>query len=440
MNKTKHITMRTQSFKKIVIVLILIGFSCQKTFSQSIKTEMGLYEKLKSLPGVYVKKIETLKGFNESYELAIVQPIDHKNPSGPKFTQKVFLSHIDFNKPVVFETHGYDVPWHKNRELSSLLNANQIIVEHRYYGGSKPNPLEWKHLTTWQAAADHHRIIELIKTIYKGKWISTGKSKGGMAALFLEYYYPDDIEATIAFVAPIILGLEDHRFQYFINQIGNNSQRQKINKFQINCLENRESILVHLKNYLVDQRIKYSISLDSILEWSVLEFPYVFWFGNNNVNVIPDSNSSSQTIFNYLNKISPISSFGEKWIQYNYPLVFQELTEIGYYSYDLNHLDGLLTKVEKPDISIFLPPNVKIPAFDPEVMRDIHGFLQTKANNIIYLYGEFDMYTAGSVNPETTTNSLQIIIKGFGHKFKLSDIDKNNKNKIINTLKEWIHE
>lgn len=135
------------------------------------------------------------------------------------------------------------MPWHRKIELSKMLNANQIIVEHRYFGQSKPKPLEWKYLTTWQAASDHHRIVELIKIIYKGKWISTGKSKGGMAALFLQVYYPNDVDASIVFVAPIILGLADQRFPEHINNLGDPQTQKKIHDFQILCLKREASLL-----------------------------------------------------------------------------------------------------------------------------------------------------------------------------------------------------
>jgi hypothetical protein len=80
-------------------------------FFYSTEAHASIYSDLHKLPGVYVKKIETLNGFEESYELAVVQPIDHNNPAGAKFTQRVFLSHINPANPVVFETNGYGVPW-----------------------------------------------------------------------------------------------------------------------------------------------------------------------------------------------------------------------------------------------------------------------------------------------------------------------------------------
>ena len=175
--------------KSTILLTSLIALTSWTTFSQeNPEKKSSHYLVIKAIPGVMCKQIETLSGFAESYELAIVQPIDHRQPDGHKFTQRVFLSIKEPNAPVVFETAGYEVPWHKRKELSDILSGNQIIVEHRFYGASSPKPKAWEFLNSWQAASDHHRIIELLKPLFPGKWISTGKSKGGMASLFLEYY------------------------------------------------------------------------------------------------------------------------------------------------------------------------------------------------------------------------------------------------------------
>lgn len=65
---------------------------------------------------------------------------------------------------MVIELDGYAVN-NRTAELSKILNCNQIMVEHRYFGESVPAPFDWKYLTIKQAADDHHRIIEMFKII-----------------------------------------------------------------------------------------------------------------------------------------------------------------------------------------------------------------------------------------------------------------------------------
>jgi hypothetical protein len=287
---------------------------------------------------------------------------------------------------------------------------------------------------------DHHRIIELLRRIYPGKWISTGKSKGGMAALFLEHYYPDDIDATVAFVAPIFDGIKDKRFIPYLNQISGEKERKRIKEFQIDCLERRDSMKSYIQRYLENNRLKYSMSLDSILEWSVIEFPYSFWSGNSDPEKIPDLSSATLKIFNYLNSISIISNFGDSYIKSNYPLLWQVTTEFGYYAYDIKHLDSLLKVITEPDNICFAPASVIAPNFSPEEMQKVLYDLKFSCSNIIYLYGENDIWTAASVNPELTTNSIQIVVKGYAHDFNIVDLAPDDSELVMSTLKSWIQE
>ena len=68
---------------------------------------------------------------------------------------------------------------------------------------ARPGPTDWQYLNVEQAAEDHHLIVSHFKKIYPGEWISYGVSKNGMTALFHKRFYPEDVQATIAMVAPV---------------------------------------------------------------------------------------------------------------------------------------------------------------------------------------------------------------------------------------------
>lgn len=83
--------------------------------------------------------------------------LDHSHPSKGFFQQKVFLLHKGFDRLTVMNTAGYG----RNRpfplELTILLDANQIDVEHRFFGDSKPDSLVYDYLNFEQVTADLHR-------------------------------------------------------------------------------------------------------------------------------------------------------------------------------------------------------------------------------------------------------------------------------------------
>ncbi|PKP16089.1 MAG: aminopeptidase, partial [Bacteroidetes bacterium HGW-Bacteroidetes-22] len=211
-----------------------------------------LQEQLNALPGVKVETKAAAPGFTESYILTITQPLDHRHPEKGTFTQRAFLSHRGFSKPMVMTTEGYSADYANNaffeEELANILQSNQLVVEHRYFSGSKPEGQPWDYLTVENAAADHHHVIELLKTIYKGKWITTGISKGGQTAVYHRTFYPNDADATVAYVAPYNIAQEDPREIWFLKQVGDSITRSKITTFQRNILKQRSAVLDLLKN------------------------------------------------------------------------------------------------------------------------------------------------------------------------------------------------
>lgn len=196
-----------------------------------------LKEKLQSLSGV--SAIETLKTelYPEKYLVRVTQEVDPLGKQAGTFKQRVVLCHIGFDRPTVLVTEGYGGAYALREtyqeELSKLLNANVIFVEYRYFLESKPDPLNWDYLTAENSAYDLHRITELFKQIYTGKWISTGISKGGQTTTLYRAYFPDDVDFSVPYVAPLNRGVEDGRHEIFLEKVGTKAERKKIRDFQL---------------------------------------------------------------------------------------------------------------------------------------------------------------------------------------------------------------
>ena len=93
--------------------------------------------------------------------------------------------HPDSATVVVTEGYGAQyafVPSYRD-EISTIFNTNNIVVEHRYflestpYPGEAPEDVNWDYMNAPNAAADMHEVVTALKTIFDGKWISTGISK-----------------------------------------------------------------------------------------------------------------------------------------------------------------------------------------------------------------------------------------------------------------------
>ena len=145
------------SFFKVAILIICFLthglFASQKITGDAI----DIVTQIQNLTDVHLNKID--------FEVEFTQPIDHKHPDAGKFTQRIFLTHRDYSKPVVLWLEGYESGGSKTQEITKILDANQIVVEHRYYGESLPDSIDWQYLTIEQSAADHHRVVEAFKKI-----------------------------------------------------------------------------------------------------------------------------------------------------------------------------------------------------------------------------------------------------------------------------------
>lgn len=420
------------------IAILSLFLACEKKSPNPTNPTENLTfdEKLFSLPDLTITEITPQNGYPRQFEIYISQPLDHDNPDGLRFNQQIFLSHRDESAPVVFMPSGYSTRATTVAELSGLLNANQIYAAHRFMGNSRPDVMEWNYLTVEQAASDFHHIVELFKNIYKGKWVSYGASKNGCTALFHRRFYPDDVNATLAQVAPISFAVEDPRYDVFLENVGDQTIRDKIKRFQIELLENRDEILPLIRNYMDNSNLTYSIPEGVILEFETLEYAFSFWqYGVNDITAVPDTGQTAQQLYNIIEGWGYLPYYSDEYIEYLEPFYYQMYTELGYYRLVDDHLSHLMVDLLDPSYSYFAPTGVPL-IFNPITMQDINTWLQTEGSNIIYIYGEIDPWTAGAVELTGQTNAVKIIQPGANHSILLENIDQ--KGLIYSNLEEWL--
>lgn len=415
----------------LIFAILILGFTGQCLNRQ--KTD--LYERLNSIPNAEIKEIKPDSIFSEAYEIKLQQSLDHNNPEGEKFKQRLFLSHIGYDRPVVFITEGYSLRRNYLLELSSIMRANQIRVEHRYFGESRPDSIKWEYLNIKQAAADHHRIVEIFKKIYKGKWISTGWSKGGQTAIFHRRFYPDDVEVTLPYDAPLNFSQEDARIDQFFDKVRTENCREKLIAFQRMILEHKKEILPLFRWYAKGKEYTYSIGEEKAFEYIVLEYPFSFWqYHKIDCDLIPEDGATVDEILEHLNKVVSFSSYSDHAL--NSASMYQFSTELGYYGYVQKNVKDLLSS-DNYSNTIFAPQDVDL-TFKPERMQDINKWLQENGNNFIYIYGELDPWSASQVEVSEKTNALKMILKGGNHYTFINSFPDGEKEIVLSTLEKWL--
>ncbi|MFC6635635.1 S28 family serine protease [Microbulbifer taiwanensis] len=406
----------------------------RQTASQS------LYQRLNQLPGVEVARVKSLDGFTQGYQLWVEQPLDHQNPAAGSFRQKVYLSHLDSAQPVILETEGYWVRDFPQKELADILRANLLAVEYRFYGDSlNEGEIPWQYLTVEQAAADHHRIVELFKPIYSGPWVSSGFSKGGESALIHRRYYPHDVQATVVYDAPLILGTEDTRVDSFIrDRIDSSGQcGRELVRFQRELLERRAELIPELQARASANELTFSIGESKVLEYAALEYTFSFWQRGQTCDEIPPKGAAPEQMLDHIEEGGGYWVYSDQGIEALEPSMYQHHTQLGYYGFMTQDLVDLLQVAPEPSNLEFAPKEVAI-EFDAKFTPNLIEWLQHNGHNTLYLYGERDPWYAGAVDHGKITNAFTLVQKDGHHLSRIRQLSEEQRERAYDALSRWL--
>jgi len=391
-----------------------------------------------------VKVIRTLQNestFESIMEVMIEQPLDHRNPDGESFLQRVYISHVAPGQPVVLITEGYDAKYYYTSEITAQLRCNQVMVEHRYFGQSKPDSINWDYLDTWQAASDHHRIVSMFKELYTAQWISTGISKGGQTVMYHSFYYPDDVDVRVPYVAPLNFGLEDRRIYTFLDQVGSQKERRKVKKFQKLALKKQEDYLDAFLTLSEDKGYTYDLvgGIEKAYEYCVLEYSFAYWqWGYVPSKKIPGKAAGAEKVIEHMNRVAGFDYFSDQFIVEYRPFFYQALTEMGYYGYDLDAFGKFLNHVDNPIFTFTMPESVEL-SFNDELSVDIQQYIDEEAENYIFIYGEYDTWSATAVTSIGDNKSKIFFKEGGSHRTRINNMPEEQKEEVYSTLESFLH-
>jgi len=396
-----------------------------------------LLDRLNALPGVTAREIAPSNGYPREFQLDITQPVDHDNPNGPTFTQRAYLAHAGESLPMVFAPSGYGSGPQAGNEMAWILQANNLSVVHRYFPDARPASLDWQYLDVRQAAADHHRIVSLLKGIYTGAWVSTGASKGGETVLFHRRFYPDDVDATVAYVAPLLYSTSDERFPPWLASRGSAADRAAILDFQRRLLERKAELLDDLQSWFDTRNYAFSLPLAPELESAVASYDFNFWQRHvYTAAQIPGPSATDAQLIGHLADVVRLEFDADVWRDYFSAYVYQALTEIGLPAVDLTPLEDLLSQDSiDTHVAYGFPPALPF-VYRPETIPDVVQWIRTQGDRIILIYGGDDPWTAGAVGLTGQADALEIIQPGADHGVQITSLDQ--RDAVLGKLSVWL--
>ncbi|MBN1208799.1 MAG: hypothetical protein JXB05_28320 [Myxococcaceae bacterium] len=395
---------------------------------------------LQSIEGMTVEERPSRVPGTRFFVLAFEQPVDHTQPNERRFQQRLTLLHRSASAPLVLNLSGYGisaVPRAGQTELTALLAANQLTVEHRFFGPSTPQPKTWEHLTLKQSAGDHHRIVQALKPFYSGRWLSTGASKGGMTAVFHRYFYPDDVDVTVPYVAPNTFGEADPRYILFVESRGSPECREQLHAFQRTVLQRRDS----LASYLASTGATFdAIGADRAIEFGVLELPFFFWqyFDASLCGSIPGVDASNDEVWMFFNLISsPAFNYGDPLLDFYAGYYYQAATELGAPRYRESHLHGLL-RYPRQDVPATFPPLGVTKRFDMTAMLRVFHWVYQHGERMLFIYGENDPWSTGAFEVRSCNDSYRYFIPSGNHDSGIFEMAQDMKAEVLERIFTWM--
>jgi hypothetical protein len=285
-------------------------------------------------------------------------------------------------------------------------------------------------------ADDEHDIIQALRTIYEGAFVTTGGSKGGMTAVFHRKFYPDDVEGTVPYVAPLSFGAPDGRYAAFLDTVGLPDCRQAVRDVATELLTNRRDAMV--AQAAAQTADSYSrISIGAAFEDAVMNLEWAYWQikGVKACTDVPKVTASDADLFAWLDMVSPVTEDDDAMVQYMAPYVYQTYAQLGFPDYGAAYLEPLRRYTDS-DYASELPTAIE-PHFDATAMQEIDDYVEHMGNRLLFIYGQWDPWTAGRFVLGDAADSASLIEAQGTHLSKIMGLDPTDLQTAFAMLTAW---
>ncbi|MEV4318482.1 S28 family serine protease [Actinocrispum sp. NPDC049592] len=404
-----------------------------------------ILDQLKAVPGLtVVSESATPPAGYRFFILSFKQDVDHRHPSAGTFEQRFQLLHKSTDRPMVLHTSGYNMRTTPFRaEPTTLIDGNQISTEQRFFTPSRPANPDWDDLNIWQAATDHHRIVQALKRIYQGKWISTGASKGGMTSVYHRRFYPHDVDGVVAYVAPNDpVNDSDRAYDRFFDTVGTPECRKALEDLQAEALRRRPELVAMYSAWATKENRTFNQVLgnvDRAFEMTVLDTEWAFWQYNKLADCpsVPAKTASTQAIYDFINNITDWSFYTDQGVTPYVPYYYQAATQLGWPSPRFDHLKGLThyptAKFYAPNSN--LPPELRS-RHNPLPMLDVDFWVRTQSSQMLFVYGSDDPWGAEPFFP-SRHDSYKYIAPGANHGANIAALVPADRDAATAALRRW---
>lgn len=417
-----------------LLVVLLLGLS-----QVAVGVPPDLDTELARIQGMRIISRTTV-GDYLYYVLGFQQPVDHRHPSRGTFEQRISLQHKDESRPMILHTTGYGLPGGPGlSEPAKLVDGNQLSVEQRFFTPSRPQPANWRDLDIWQAANDHHRIVQAFKRIYHARWLSTGASKGGMTSVYHRRFFPHDVDATIAYVAPNDVDDAHDVYGSFIEQAGDDdSCNRRLEGVQRQILQHRDDVVKIMlsRGYTYDTLFG---TPQRALEILVLDTPFTFWQYQTQADcaLVPGPDATVAQLVEFMDATVGFDFYTDAGVAPYTPYYYQAGTQLGSPKADEHAVADLLRHPGSSVPRSFVPADIPM-RFEPGAMRDVDRWVRFSGRTLLFVYGGNDPWGAEPFRlGPGTRDSFSFTVPGGNHGANIAKLPEPQRNQATAAVLRW---
>ncbi|MBU7598831.1 aminopeptidase [Streptomyces sp. P38-E01] len=425
-------------------VLIGTGTVGAASAGAAAADKSDIKDKILAIDGMSLIEEKPAEDGYRYFVLNYEQPVDHRKPDEGTFKQRISILHKSEDRPNVFFTSGYNLNTQPSRsEPTRIIDGNQVSMEYRFFDPSRPDPADWTKLDIWQAASDQHRIFSALNGVYDQKWVSTGGSKGGMTATYYRRFYPEDMDGTVAYVAPNnVDNKEDSAYDEFFANVSTKECREALSTAERQIFERRDVLSKRMAKEAEENGYTYDLigDVDKAYEVIGLDVIWSFWQYSSESDCanVPAGDATDDELYTWVDEVYGWSGGSDDGLLGYTPYYYQAGTQLGQPSVQTPHLDDLLKYPGINEPRTFVPRDIPMDHFDDKAMADIDEWVRTESTEMLYVNGENDPWSAEPFRlGDGSKDSHLLVAPGANHGANIEALEQSDRATAIRALMRW---
>jgi hypothetical protein len=228
----------------------------------------------------------------------------------------------------------------------------------------------------------------------------------------------------------------------FLKNVGTEAERQKVKDFQKLCFENRPALLEAIKSAALKENMTWEFGVENALDYTILEYSFAYWQWGTKSEDIPAGNATAKEIYKHLIAVVGYGFYEDKSVEGLLPYFWTALTEQGIYGYETTPFKRYLNTEEIYKFDWAFPDGIT-KQYDLKPMQKIKSFLDTSAKKMIFIYGEYDTWSATAVALTSNASERQLYkyVHPMGnHTTRIKTFDSEKQKEIYAIIDRWLAE